>query len=170
MNHDELLRYRPTKNHLISVKRILRDSGVAADSLPNEWYEVLLAATYKWIHTTTEGKEVVLNRLLSFDSRKGDSDREYYISDLVVKPDDVVFYQGATVGGKACRLSDLGSAKVSVDTCKECGVSAHCLVDGLCNYCKSFNENAAIRANANTDACFDCTVEKCSNNPKRSYA
>lgn len=179
--------YRPTYEIFQDIRRQIIQSGIDPDHIDNAWVEASIAATIKWIVTTQSGAEIV-TKLLGFQSKRGDGDKEYiYYPDdgpveLPIKPENISFFRGVMINGSPADLSSLDVKDKDDHSCEGCGIISHCpqnVLDPyddslvrLCNFCILSHENPKVYDQGDSGMCGECPKAVCSHHPtgKRGYA
>lgn len=162
------------------VTRQLINAGVNFDYLPHEWIPAILAGTLKWLTENQAGLEEILKRL-NFRFLKAGSEKEYSLIDptetyiTTLKPEDILFVQGALAAGKPIPLERLSISEKERNQCEDCGIVSHCLKDirdpktdslkSLCNCCLIFHENPRVKDYGDAQKCQSCTVFACAHHP-----
>lgn len=178
--------YRPNPSTFQGIRRQIIESGIDPDHINNQWVEVAIAATAKWLSTTEEGARV-FSSLMGFRTTKGMEDKEFIYypeendtgpTELPIKPSDITFFQGITINGLPAKITQLEVKDKKEDNCEDCGIMSHCtqvILDPytdqlmrLCNNCVVNNENSKVYDQGDRDGCRACTKLNCPNHTERS--
>jgi hypothetical protein len=150
----------------------------------------IIAAMTKWTATTKEGLEFV-SKLLGFNIKQGESDKDYILIDNVnrkqeqLKNTRVTFFEGVLVDGHPIPVVspdnifispiELEILETTKNKCDGCGIVSHCLkeilepfsdkLEYLCNYCITYHEHPRVNESGGYNICKDCTVFKCQHHP-----
>lgn len=176
--------FRPTVETLQAIKRQIADAGVSLESIPNDWAEVIIAATAKWIATTPDGVASVA-KLLNLECFPGSDDKEYiYYPDvgpreLPVKPENILFLKGIVIDGMPAFTSLLDIKQKKEESCEDCGIISFCTkvilepaagrhLMRLCNFCISHHSHPRVYDQGNKEDCKRCPKTTCAHNEKNS--
>jgi len=190
---EKLDQYAPTLERVLGIKRQLLRAGIPEDHIPSDWMPAIIAAMEKWIITTDDGLDYI-SSLLGFQTRQGDSDKEYTLIDNInqnhksVKNTQVVFFDGVIVHGRPVPIMnpdlkefipplELEISESTKNKCDSCGIVSHCLkevlepytekLECLCNFCLSHHENPKVSDYGGFRVCQECSVHSCHHHPSK---
>lgn len=170
---------------MTGVIRLLVNTGIPYDSIPQEWAAVITAATIKYLTGHREGVEETFSRL-HLDQYKGNSEKAYFVTNEnetichEVQAEDITFTRGVVVNGFPIPFKRLSISDKDKLQCDDCGILSHCQLDvrdpgtdkikSLCNNCVTYHENPRVKDLGGRDLCVRCTLTTCVHHPHRGAA
>jgi hypothetical protein len=176
---------------LAGVRRQLLKTGFETNEIPEEWLEIMVAATNKWVSTTSDGIEHVMDlwkhNMVAFKSQRGSGEKDYVIRDNYgafeqkLDPDGVFIFKGV-VSQEDLLLE--GNYEFAVEDkrteqCEDCGAFAHCyrtvrdpgtdVLKIMCNYCTVMNSNPRVQDQGNIHDCGECPMVSCAHHPGKNH-
>jgi hypothetical protein len=173
--------FRPNFKMLQDVAYTLVEAGMSPQEIDQPTLERFIAATCKYLASTPEG--LIHNvALMRFQFERGKQGEVYLHTDRStgqrreLKPEQVDFFYGAAVEGKAVNPHDIVIAKQDLVACDSCGIKTHCTknlrnpgtdrAETLCNTCTALHDDPRMSQFAYLGTCQECVAKSCFHHPE----
>lgn len=177
---EKLDQFRPNLETTQAIKRQIIKAGISPEQIPDQWLEVMIAATAKWLSSTEDGLKAA-STLFGFEAKYGNPENEYIYyaetgpREVPIKPENILFLQGVMVNGQITPLANIQIKEKTAESCEDCSIISHCtqliLNPGnghllrLCNNCIVNHEHPRVYDQGDRKGCEECPKKSCSHNP-----